>query len=148
MKRIFEHRLLIFVLRLFLGFVFIYASWDKILHPAQFAQAVYNYKILPAPVINLFALILPWVELFAGLFLILGIYTRGSALIITSLLFIFVVVAVISVYRNLDISCGCFNTAGGRKVGIQLILEDSSLLLLSFWVLIKEKGSRGNKMSE
>jgi hypothetical protein len=34
-------------LRLLLGAVFLYASYDKILHPQAFAQAVYNFQILP-----------------------------------------------------------------------------------------------------
>jgi uncharacterized membrane protein YphA (DoxX/SURF4 family) len=145
MKRFLEHPLILLVLRLFLGMMFVYASWDKILHPAQFAQAVYNYKILPVPLVNLFALILPWVELIAGLGLILGIYIRGNALIITCLLFTFVAAAGISIYRNLDITCGCFDTAGGRKVGARLIIEDSSLLLISLWVLVKGKKVKGER---
>jgi uncharacterized membrane protein YphA (DoxX/SURF4 family) len=143
MKKYFEHPLVLFLLRIFLGLIFIYASWDKILHPAQFAKAVYNYKILPVQVINLFALILPWIELISGIGLILGIFTQGCALIITSLLCIFVIVAAISIYRNLDILCGCFDTAGGRKVGVKLLLEDSSLMLLGLWVLMREKGKWG-----
>jgi arsenate reductase len=133
---------LLLVLRLFLGLVFIYASWDKILHPAQFAQAVYNYKILPLPMVNIFAIILPWIELIAGAFLILGVFTRGSALIITSLLFIFIIAGVISVSRNLDITCGCFDPAGSRRVGVNLIIEDSALLLVSIWVMITSMKKR------
>ena len=145
MKRLLENPLILLVLRLSLGGMFVYASWDKILHPAQFAQAVYNYKILPVPLVNLFALILPWIELLSGLCLILGIYIRGNALVITCLLFTFVAAAVISIYRNLDITCGCFDTAGGRKVGARLIIEDSSLLLMSLWVLVKGKKTRGQQ---
>jgi len=143
MKRFFEHPLFLFVLRLFLGLIFIYASWDKILYPAQFAKVVYNYRIVPIPLINLFALILPWIELVSGLTLIFGIFTRGSALIITLLLFIFTITAAISIYRNLDILCGCFDTAGGRRVGVRLLIEDSSLMFLGIWVLLKEKGMWG-----
>ena len=44
----------IFILmRLALGAVFLYASYDKILHPAAFAKAVYNYQILPDEAISL-----------------------------------------------------------------------------------------------
>lgn len=46
--------------RLFMGGVFLYASFDKILHPAAFAEAVYNYQILPDAAVNLAALTLPW----------------------------------------------------------------------------------------
>jgi uncharacterized membrane protein YphA (DoxX/SURF4 family) len=143
MKKYFENPLVLFFLRLFLGLVFIYASRDKILHPAQFAKAVYNYKILPVPVLNLFALILPWIELISGIGLILGIFTQGCTLVITSLLCIFVIVVTVSIYRNLDITCGCFDIGGGRKVGAKLLLEDSSLMLVGLWVLLKEKGRWG-----
>ncbi|UCF03831.1 MAG: hypothetical protein JSV14_08635, partial [Deltaproteobacteria bacterium] len=36
-----------FVLRIALGCLFIYASLDKIRHPDLFAEAVYNYQLLP-----------------------------------------------------------------------------------------------------
>jgi hypothetical protein len=40
------------VLRLLLGTVFLYASYDKTLHPQAFAQAVYNYQILSDMAVN------------------------------------------------------------------------------------------------
>ena len=60
--------------RLILGVIFIYASIDKIFHPAAFAEAVYNYQILPDALINLTAIVLPWLELILGAFLILGLW--------------------------------------------------------------------------
>lgn len=140
MKKIFENQFIIFILRIFLGFIFIYASCDKILHPAQFAQKVSNYKIIPLFLNNIFAIILPWIELIAGLFLVLGFCIKGSALVITSLLFLFILAALLGVIRNLDIECGCFNTALGRKIGLRMIIEDSILLMMSLWIMLKGKG--------
>src|SRR5262249_13954908 len=57
------HKYLTVAARLFLGGVFIFASIDKIAAPEPFAIAVEAYKIIPFPLINLFALIVPWLEL-------------------------------------------------------------------------------------
>lgn len=53
--------------RIFLGLVFVVASVDKIIHPKAFAEIIYNYQILPGSLINLTAIILPWLELLLGL---------------------------------------------------------------------------------
>jgi len=46
--------------RLLLGGIFVYASYDKILHPVPFAEIIYNYQILPDVLVNLVSLFLPW----------------------------------------------------------------------------------------
>ncbi len=75
--------------RLILAGIFIYASLDKIAHPAAFAKDVYNYQILPDALINLTALVLPWLELFLGLCLLAGIWLPGAVLTVSGLLIVF-----------------------------------------------------------
>lgn len=125
----------IFLLRLFVGGVFIYASIDKIAHPGQFAHAIENYRILPYFLVNIFAIILPWVELVAGLLLISGVWSGASALVISGLLVIFIIAIMAGLVRGLDISCGCFTTTGGQKIGLTLIIKDAILLLLTIHIL-------------
>jgi uncharacterized membrane protein YphA (DoxX/SURF4 family) len=90
--------------------VFIYASVDKILHPLAFAEAVHRYQILPDPLINITALVLPYLELILGLLLVLGIWLPASALLVNLLLAVFLGAIVFNVARGLDIDCGCFST--------------------------------------
>lgn len=97
--------------RLILGAVFMYASIDKIAHPAAFAEAVYNYQILPGFLINPTALVLPWLELVLGIFLVLGLFREGSVLIVTGLMVVFLGAMVFNLARGLDIHCGCFSTS-------------------------------------
>lgn len=97
--------------RLILGAVFVYASIDKILHPADFAKAVYNYQILPDFLINLTAIILPWLELVLGLFLITGVFREGCVGIVTVLLLVFLGAMIFNLARGLDIHCGCFSVS-------------------------------------
>ena len=51
------------ILRIILAVVFIYASIDKIMHPHDFAKAVFNYQILPDYLINITAIFLPLIIL-------------------------------------------------------------------------------------
>jgi uncharacterized membrane protein YphA (DoxX/SURF4 family) len=97
--------------RLILGAVFIYASIDKIAHPAAFAMDIYHYQILPDALINLTAMGLPWLELITGAFLLTGLFREGSVLIVTGLLVIFLSAMVFNLARGLDIHCGCFHTS-------------------------------------
>lgn len=96
--------------RLILGIVFIYASVDKIFHPGQFAEVIHNYQILPDLLINPTAIVLPWLELILGLFLLIGVWLPGSVFLTNVLLFVFMGAMVFNLARGLDIHCGCFST--------------------------------------
>lgn len=96
--------------RLILGFVFIYAGIDKILHPGQFAEIVYNYQILPDLLINPTAIVLPWLELILGAFLVVGIWLPGTVFFTNLLLALFLGAMVFNLARGLDIHCGCFSS--------------------------------------
>ena len=123
------------IFRVVLGVIFIYASLDKIAHPEQFARIIYNYKILPDFLINVFAITLPWVELIAGIFLILGIFTESASLLICFMLMIFVVAISINLYRGVDLNCGCFSTdPAGKKEGANLLIKDFLLLFLGIMI--------------
>lgn len=131
---------IVLIFRVVLGVIFIYASLDKIAHPEQFARIIYNYKILPSFLINIFAITLPWVELIAGLFLILGIFTEGASLLICFLLMVFVVAISINLFRGIDLNCGCFSTdPAGKKEGANLLIKDFLFLFLGIMVFFFHK---------
>jgi uncharacterized membrane protein YphA (DoxX/SURF4 family) len=135
-KQIFGNKYLLLLLRLLLGFVFIYAAVAKISDPLSFSKAIYNYKLMPDVFINFLALSISWIELVAGVLLLFGISVKENSAILSGLLLVFIFAIGISVARGLNIDCGCFGTAGGTKVGILKILENIGLLLVGL-VLIK-----------
>jgi uncharacterized membrane protein YphA (DoxX/SURF4 family) len=138
--RIITDKRVVLLFRLVLGVTFIYASLDKIAHPDQFARIIYNYKILPDFLINVFAVTLPWVELIAGLFLILGIFTEGASLLISFLLVVFIVAISINLVRGVDLNCGCFSTdPAGKKEGANLLIKDFIFLYLGVMVFFFNK---------
>ena len=123
------------VFRLIAGMVFLWASYDKILHPQEFMRIAHNYRILPPALEPLFALILPWVEFLVGLFLVIGLFTEASALLNVGMLVMFLVAIPSALLRHIDINCGCFSTAHSVKVGMDLIYRDILLLIPALLVL-------------
>ena len=93
--------------RMILGFIFIYFSWDKILDPKLFANIIKNYDIVPLGFENLIALFLPYIEFLIGVFLLFGIFLDISAIISTSLLFMFILMIGQAYLRGKSIDCGC-----------------------------------------
>ena len=128
------HPITALVLRMFLGCVFIYASLDKIRHPGLFAEAVYNYQLLPDVTVNLVAISLPWLELLGGTLLVLGLWMEGSILILSGLMVIFIGALGINLARGLDVHCGCFITQSSDPITILTLFRDSLFLLLAFYL--------------
>lgn len=136
-----KNRYLLLVFRVVLGAVFIYASIHKILDPGAFAESIRNYLLLPALVTNLVAIILPWVEVVCGLFLVVGIFPRSCAAVVSALLAIFSAALIISLARGLDIDCGCFDSGQGNEtIGILYVLRDWTLLFMSVSVMVYDRG--------
>src|SRR5918997_4245139 len=74
-----------------LGTIFVAAALPKIADPPSFAHMIYNYRILPSGLVNISALTMPWVELLAGLALILGVWVRPARWILTAMLVVFMI---------------------------------------------------------
>jgi len=137
-KRFFLNKPIYFWVRLILGIIFVLASIDKIIHPAAFAKAVYNYQILPEALINLTAIILPWLELILGISLILGLWLPGAVLLANLLLVSFFGALVFNLARGLDVQCGCFITSQEAISNLCMclyVIRDGIFLLLGIYLL-------------
>lgn len=125
---------ILFVLRLIVGGVFVWAGVLKIADPLEFAQSIKNYQFFPQEMIFFIAIILPWVEALSGGFLILGIFKRSSAVLISLLLAGFIGLVGLALLRGIDTSCGCFGSFN-RKADLSLVLADGLLLFFSLLIL-------------
>ena len=123
--------------RWFLGMAFVYASHHKIVSPAHFAKIIYGYYLFPDVSINIIAIVLPFLELSAGLALILGIYPRSAALIINTLLLAFIVALSINLLRGQEFDCGCFSfsEAGATHTTWHMLVRDTIFFGLGLQVL-------------
>lgn len=129
-----RNRRLLLLFRVIVGGVFIWAGALKIADPLNFAQNIKNYQVFPHNLAFLVAIVLPWVEALSGVFLIVGIFKRSSALLISLLLIGFIGLVGLALARGIDTSCGCFGSLS-RRADLSLILIDAILLYLTLSVL-------------
>lgn len=144
MKALLENDYVALSARLLLGCVFVVASIDKVADPNAFAVSISYYRLVGEPFTMIIATILPWAELLCGLFLIFGIMTKGSSLLVLLMLVVFTAGVISGIARGLDISCGCFTRDPSvDKIGWMKVLENSGLILLSSLLLF----SRSDRFS-
>ena len=122
--------------RWILGVIFVFASYNKILAPAAFAKIIYGYDLFPAVLINLIAIIVPFLEFVAGLALIIGFYPRSAALIVNGMLLVFITALSINLIRGHEFDCGCFSIAADSQETFAgpLIIRDFLILALGLHV--------------
>ena len=116
------------VARLWIGLLFFYAGWTKLLEPAaNFRGLIAQYEILPYAVIPAIAFVLPWIELIFGAFLIAGYLTRPSALVLSGVSISFVVMLLASYFKTgqFPADCGCFGEGSFiHLTGLQVLALD------------------------
>jgi len=123
---------------MYLGWLFVSASLHKIVHPESFALDVATYQLLPLYTVNLFALVVPWIEILVGALITVGYRVRASALLIVLLMTSFIVALVWALYMGLDMSCGCFASQAASSddsISWRTLVRDLSWLILGLYVL-------------
>ena len=129
--------------RWILGLTFIYASFHKILSPADFAKIVYGYGLFPEALINLIAIMIPYLELIAGSALIMGFYPRSAAIIINGLLLAFIAVLGINLIRGHEFDCGCFSVGQNGYSSSPKVTLVRDIIYLAFGLqIVLFKGNR------
>lgn len=141
MRKIIDNPTIILVIRTFIGVLFIFYGVAKVADPSHFANEIGNYDMMPEIIVQLMALIIPWIELIVGLFLLFGVYQNENGAIATGLLIVFTLAVAIAFARGLDINCGCSGSNAGQKVGWLKIAENIGLIILTL-ALSLTKASR------
>lgn len=128
MNAVLSNKYLNLIIRLVIGFIFIFAGLGKAADPVLFSKEIANYNILPLWSVNTIALTMPWIELTTGIFLILGVRIKASSFISGIMLVVFIAAVYSAMARGLNINCGCFS---GKQVivGWPKILENLATLI-------------------
>ncbi len=136
---------LILAMRLYIGAVFLVACIHKIADPGAFAVDVATYDILPLWLVNLTAITLPWIELAAGLMLVLGFRARAGAVLTSGMMLVFIAAISVALARGLHMSCGCFASQGAESdpISILTVFRDLGWFALSAWIVLFDRNSPG-----
>ncbi len=136
--------------RVILGLVFVYASMSKIPYPAQFAEAVAAYRLIPFQILQFRGSLLPWIEFFCGLFSSSAFEPPPPPLLDET--------HARHVHHHdryqhvlkAPITCSCLTRWGGP--GMEKVLEDVILLLFAVHVyyfdrigVFRRKGTRSSR---
>ena len=92
--------------RLAVALLFIYTGYTKVMDPATFIKEVRSYELMPLALSNFTALVLPWVEIIAGLLLIASVWRREARILLALMLVVFIVAKAVG-HRG---DCGCVPT--------------------------------------
>lgn len=122
------------IFRLFLGGLFVFSGWSKTLDVYAFQTAIAGYGIVPVAFLPIMAKALPWIEVLAGGYLMLGLFTRWAASGIAAMLVVFLAAISWALITGQDIDCGCFFGAASEPVSIKKWLEDFVLLGLAVYL--------------
>jgi uncharacterized membrane protein YphA (DoxX/SURF4 family) len=145
-------RAVIWIARLVLGVIFLYAGYSKIFLPnsnlwpffilkfsismniSNFATQVEAFKMLPDWGVQFVAHALPFTEIILGLLVLIGWRLRIWAPVLTLIMFGFSFVVLRAYLLHMNINCGCFATP--QPINLQKVLEDAALSGLAMLMTI------------
>jgi len=132
--------LAILVLRVAIGLVFVVAGLAKIGHATEFAAQIAGFRLLPQPVVAPMALVLPFLELLLGGYLVIGLFTRASAWTAAALFALFDAAIASAVVRGMTVSCGCFGPNDTTVTTWPEVARDAVLVVIAIVVALRAPG--------
>lgn len=129
--------------RLLLGLPLLIAGALKVGSPLASARAVQAYQLFDFDLAAYIGYALPIVEIILGILILLGLFTRLSALAGSLLMLAFMVGIASAWARGLRIDCGCFGGGGPTEDPAYLpeILRDLAFLAGGLWLLWRPRSA-------
>ena len=120
------------------------SGYHKILYPADFALAVYRFRLLPDFAVNAVSLWMQWLEVVCALCLLFVPKFRVAALwIALVLLVLFTGGIAVNLLRGSVFSCGCFSASPVAKPMDWLsVWRNIALILLAVLAFVSLRRSR------
>jgi len=137
MKTILRNKWVLLSFRLVLGGIFLAASISKIVDMQGFVDTVVGYDLIPQTLAEIYGWIVPWVELFIGWSLILGVFTRISAVVSILLTISFAIASTYALEKSPDSICGCFGSFIPLSHTVSLTI-DGIMFILALVILINK----------
>lgn len=131
-----EVKIFLWVLRLFLGAFFVWSGVVKLLDLSAFTVAVENFQMLSRPYDAWLAYLLPWVEVFAGAALLVGVLVDGALLCVAAMMLVFIGALGYAWSQGLNINCGCFGASENPVNYPWKLASNVGILLLTVVLLL------------
>lgn len=129
------------LLRLALAGVFGFAAWVKLNDPQEFLTSIKGFQLLPDHLLAPNAYLVPWTEVVCCILLLIGWRAQAAALVLWTMLVVFIAAIMSAIYRGLSLKCGCFGDFSlmctGGEVGWCNVLQNTLLaaaaIVVIFW---------------
>ena len=126
------------IFRWLLAGVYLYAGGTKIFNPVLFKATILAYFTIPEALAVAIAVVFPWVEILAGLSLLVNWKTKYSSGFLLLLSLFFFVQMILNYSNILPYGCGCFGFGGPEKISIYHVLRDFFIAVLAGFVCFRE----------
>ena len=123
-------RVVLLVLRVVLATVFIVSGAIKLFAPVEeFMASIDTFGLsLPVAFVRVAAYIIPWIELFIGLLLLLGVLMELVLWMYAGMMMMFIALIAQGLIRGLELDCGCFGNLDIGSSPLATLLRDVVLL--------------------
>lgn len=122
--------------------LFLASGCLKLMDPQAFGKAILNYRLVGESLAWLSALWIPWIEVIGAVGLFLSQWRRSAIWLLGTLMVVFEVVLLVTLFRGLDIDCGCFGTKSTTSVSFALM---RNIVILGGLVLLVQLEGRQSK---
>jgi len=152
MNKILQNKWLVLSCRVALGAILLAASISKILDMTGFVNTVVGYGLIPTTLAQIYGWIVPWVELYLGCSLILGVLPRVLAAISILLTASFAIASTYALEKSPDSTCGCFGSFIALSHPVSLTI-DGIMFLMALVILVNRSpefltlGERFNRIN-
>jgi uncharacterized membrane protein YphA (DoxX/SURF4 family) len=142
---LYRHPWVAVLVRVLIGGVFVFSGFSKLLLPyAEVVALVQQYQVLPAWLVSLTAMLLPWIEVGSGTALLIGFCTTPAALLIAMQLLSFSALMVVVLTAGIPIAdCGCFGHLGLPETPLQVLIRDLLMLALLVPIFLRQRDALG-----
>jgi hypothetical protein len=116
--------------------VLLMAGSVKIASRALLTRDISAYRLVPERWSKPIGMTLPIIEVGLGVLLVLGELVTITALACAVLFGVFLAATASAFIRRLNVQCGCFGLLYRQKLGIEVVIRDSLLLLAAAYLAI------------
>jgi len=126
------------IFRWLLGGIYLFAGGTKVFSLVLFKATILAYFNIPEYLALAIALVFPWLEILAGLSLVIGWKTKYSSIFLFLLSLFFFGQMILNYSNILPYGCGCFGFSGPEKISIYHVTRDFSIAFLAGFVCWRE----------